>query len=130
MRALIVEDEFLGRRYLKALMNPLFEVDIVVNGVEAVEAFRLAHAEGRPYGLILMDIMLPQKDGIEALKDIRALEREQDRVPAKVVMITALSDPKTVLASFDQGGASGYVVKPLDRERLYAELRKIGLIGG
>ena len=58
MRALIVEDEFLSRKVLRSFLMTLFEVDIVVNGREAVEAFKLAHTEKNPYDLILMDIMM------------------------------------------------------------------------
>ena len=67
MRALIVEDEFLGRKVLKGFLTPLFESDSVVNGREAVEAVELSLKEGRPYDLILMDIMMPELDGVEAL---------------------------------------------------------------
>merc|ERR1711879_879853 len=97
MRALIVEDEFLSRKVLRSFLMTLFEVDIVVNGREAVEAFKLAHTEGHPYELILMDIMMPEVDGIEALNRIRTMEEEGNLSPkAKVIMTTALDDPQTV----------------------------------
>lgn len=129
MRALIVEDEFLSRKVLRSFLMSLFEIDIVVNGKEAVDAFKLSHKEGNPYALILMDIMMPEVDGIEALEQIRTLEREKKLSPrVKVIMTSALDDPKTVIKSFHDGEASGYIVKPVDKDKLYAELEKLDLI--
>ena len=129
MRALIVEDEFLSRKVLRSFLLTLFEVDIVVNGREAVEAFKLAHEENTPYDLVLMDIMMPEVDGIEALRKIRELEDQMNLRPrAKVIMTTALDDPQTVLKSFYDGEASGYIVKPVSRDALYKELEKLGLL--
>lgn len=129
MRALIVEDEFLSRKVLRSFLMTLFEVDIVVNGREAVEAFKMGHAEKRPYDLILMDIMMPEVDGIEALQKIRSIEMENGYKPrAKVIMTTALDDPQTVLKTFYDGEASAYIVKPVAKDKLYAELEKLGLL--
>lgn len=128
MRALIVEDEFLSRKVLLSFLTTIFDVDVVVNGKEALAAFELAHEEKRPYDLILMDIMMPEIDGMEALERIRDMERELGVAGSKVIMTTALDDPKTVIRSFHDGGASAYIVKPVDREKLYAELGKLGLL--
>jgi two-component system chemotaxis response regulator CheY len=129
MRALIVEDEFLSRKVLKSFLMTLFEVEIVVNGREAIEAFILAHKENQPYALILMDIMMPEVDGIEALKQIRKLEADDDLRPrVKVIMTTALDDPQTVMKSFYDGEASAYIVKPVVKEKLYKELEKLNLL--
>lgn len=129
MRALIVEDEFLSRKVLRSFLMTLFEVDIVVNGREAVEAFKLAHEEYQPYDLILMDIMMPEVDGIEALHQIRKTEQERSLKPkAKVIMTTALDDPQTVIKTFYDGEASAYIVKPVAKDKLYKELEKLGLL--
>ena len=129
MRALIVEDEFLSRKVLRSFLMALFEVDIVVNGREAVEAVRLAIDEETPYDLILMDIMMPEVDGIEALAMIRQMEKEKEgRHRSKVIMTTALDDPRTVLKSFYDGEASAYIVKPVSKDALYNELEKLGLL--
>jgi two-component system chemotaxis response regulator CheY len=104
-------------------------VEIVVNGREAVEAFRLAHTENQPYDLVLMDIMMPEVDGIEALKRIREMEAKDGLEPrVKVIMTTALDDPQTVMKSFYDGEASAYIVKPVVKEKLYKELEKLGLL--
>lgn len=129
MRALIVEDEFTSREILKRLLAPLFDVDLAVNGQEALEAFGLAHGRGDPYALVLMDIMMPVVDGLSALASIRTMESERGLAPVPVLMTTALNDPKTVIRSFHDGVASGYLVKPIQRDKLYAELAKLGLVG-
>ncbi len=129
MRALIVEDEFLSRKVLRSFLITLFEVDIVVNGQEAVEAFELGHSEGRPYDLILMDIMMPEIDGLETLHYIRQKEEENSLTPkVKVIMTSALDDPQTVIKSFHDGEASAYIVKPFSKDNLYGELKKLGLL--
>jgi len=129
MRALIVEDEFLSRKVLRSFLMTLFEVEIVVNGREAVEAFKLAHSEDQPYDLILMDIMMPEVDGIEALHRIRTLEEKEALTPkVKVIMTTALDDPQTVIKSFYEGEASAYIVKPVAKDKLFKELEKLGLL--
>lgn len=128
MRALVVEDEFISRTVLEKLLASVFTVDTAVNGEEAIQAFEIAHKEQKPYALILMDIMMPGINGLEALEQIRSKEDANNFPKAKVIMTTALSDVKTVMRSFDSGQASAYLVKPLDRDKLFRELRNLELI--
>lgn len=129
MRALIAEDEFVGRKLLSTFLSPLFKVDIVVNGQEAIDAYKMAIEEGSPYEVILMDIMMPEVDGIAALGKIRKFEKDNGIAkPAKAIMTTALDDAKTVIRSFHDVEASAYIVKPVVREKLYDELEKLGLL--
>ena len=105
-------------------------VHIAVNGREAVEAVRLSMASGEPYNLICLDIMMPEMDGHEALRQIR--EREvaagiMSSEGARVVMTTALADPKSVLKAFG-GLCDAYLNKPIQKARLLEELRKLNLI--
>jgi len=131
MKCLIVEDDFISRRVLKELLSSYCECDIAVNGEEAVTSFRLAHESKKPYELICMDIMMPGVDGNEALKRIRQLEKEMGVPPdieVKVIMTTAMDDPKTVIESYYRGGATSYLVKPIGKQKLLRELRSFGLI--
>ena len=77
MKTLIVEDDFTSRLFLQTFLSRYGECHIAVNGREAVEAFRMAADNGSPYDLICMDIMMPEMDGQEAVKQIRALEEAQ-----------------------------------------------------
>lgn len=131
MRVLIAEDDFVARRILKEILSPYGDCDVVVDGEEAVRAFQLALDEQNPYHLVCLDIMMPNLDGQDALKRIRALETERGidkKAETKVIMITALSDPKTVFNAFYRGGATAYIVKPIDKTKLLNEIRQFGLI--
>ena len=131
MKCLIVEDDFISRRILKELLSSYCDCDIAVNGEEAVTSFRLAHEGKRPYDLICMDIMMPGVDGTEALKRIRQIEKElgvPPKLEARIVMTTALDDPKTVIDTYYQCGATSYLVKPISKQKLVRELRSFGLI--
>jgi two-component system chemotaxis response regulator CheY len=131
MRILIVEDDFVGRKVMHQVLLEYGECDIAVDGLEAVKAFDLAWNSGKPYDVIFLDIMMPNMSGHEALKIIRDRERERGVLPArevKVIMTSALDDVKNVTQSFFQGGASAYLVKPIERRKVIDELRKLGLV--
>ncbi|HEQ70989.1 MAG TPA: response regulator [Spirochaetia bacterium] len=130
MRILIVEDDFGSRKLLQNLLSVYGECDIAVDGEEAVDAFKLAWKEKSPYALICMDIMMPKINGQEALKLIREYERQHDIKPSeevKVIMTTVLDDPKNVIEALYKGGASAYIVKPIEKEKLIKEIEELGL---
>jgi len=130
VKCLIAEDHLMSRRILKELLSPQFDCDIAVNGQEAIDSFQLAHESKRPYDVIFMDIMMPEVDGLEALLCIRRLERNMEiphGLAVKVIMTTALDDPHTVIRSFNECEADAFIVKPLSRQKLATELRKLNL---
>ncbi|MEW5948234.1 MAG: response regulator [Thermodesulfobacteriota bacterium] len=133
MRTLIVEDDFIARRILRDILSPYGDCDIAIDGDEAIQAFRLAYEDSKPYDLICMDIMMPDIDGQEALRRIREIEKDAGIRPSeevKVIMTTALSDPKNVVEAFYKGGATSYIVKPVNKQKFLEEVRNLGLIGG
>ena len=131
MRILIVEDDFVGRKVMHQLLLEYGECDVAVDGVEAVKAFDLAWEANQPYDVMFLDIMMPNMSGHEALKIIRDREKERGVTPqneVRVIMTSALDDVKNVTQSFFQGGASAYLVKPIERRKVIEELRKLGLV--
>ena len=131
MNILIAEDDFTSRRLLQNILAPYGESMITVNGEEAVEAFTLALEQGRPFDLVCMDIMMPVMDGQEALREIRAVEQRNGVKPAdeaKIIMITALGDPRNVVDAYYKGGAALYLTKPIDVRAFIDTLRQLGLI--
>jgi two-component system, chemotaxis family, chemotaxis protein CheY len=130
VKILIVEDDFTSRRILREFLKPYGEIEIAVDGEEAITAFNLAHEAKQPYELICMDIMMPKMDGREALRQIRQREKGLEVPPnleVKIIMTTALDDPKTVFGAFYDDGATSYLVKPISRQKLVRELRTLGL---
>ncbi|MDA3948883.1 MAG: response regulator [Spirochaeta sp.] len=130
MKILIVEDDFGSRRFLQMLLQPHARCDVVVDGGEAIEAFSMAWEENDPYQLILLDIMMPNVDGQTALKEIRGNEAKigvDSSDAVKVIMTTALEDPKNVVEAYYQGGADSYLVKPIDRAKLFQMISDLGL---
>lgn len=130
MKTLIVEDDFTSRMLLQRMMNEYGETDIAVDGRDAVVAFRIAAKDGSPYDLICLDIMMPEMDGHEVLREIRKIEKESDiklGKGVKIIMTTALSDSKNVLQSFREF-CDAYVVKPIDKSDLEKQLQLVGLL--
>lgn len=130
MKTLIVEDDFTSRLLLQEFLASYGSVHIAVNGKEAVDAVRSALQTNKPYDLLLMDIMMPEMDGHEALTQIRKIEAQNQLVDAdlvKVIMVTALGDADNVIFA-RQNKVEGYILKPYDLNKLLEELRKLGLI--
>ena len=131
MKILIVDDDFISRELLQGILKDYGSTHIAVNGKEAVADVRAAMASGEPYNLICMDIIMPEMDGQQALQQIRDLEEAEGITPikaAKIIMITVLDDPKTVVESLHKGGATSYIVKPINKSKLLDELRSLRLI--
>lgn len=131
MKSLIVEDEFVSRAKLQKILSTFGECHVAVNGVEGLEAFHIALNDNSPYDLICMDILMPALDGHEALKRIRAIEDERGITGlnhVKVIMTTGLSDAKNIMQAFTKGQCEAYLAKPVNKEKLLAQLQELGLI--
>lgn len=112
MRILIVEDEFnLADIIASRLKKEKFAVDIAVNGQDG-----LYNALSDVYNLIILDVMLPEVDGFEILKQIR-----KNKINVKVIMLTAKSEIEDKLSGF-QCGADDYITKPFHMEELVARV--------
>lgn len=132
LKILIVEDEYIIREVLQSQLSAYGKCSIAVDGEEAVIAISKSLEEGEtPYDLICMDIMMSGIDGIKASAKIRQLEKEHAVLPineVKIIMVTALQDPKTVKQSLYDSGADGFIVKPVDPGKLKKEIMNLGLI--
>ena len=130
MQTLIVEDDFTSRLLMQELLKKYGSAHIAANGKEAVEAVRASMDAGHPYDLICLDIMMPEMDGHEACRQIRAIEEERGILSthgAKILMTTALGDAKSSFGAF-WNLCDGYLVKPIQKARLTRELEKLGLV--
>lgn len=131
MRCLIVEDDPSGVQLLKVILAGFGDVDEVPEGPAAIEAFESALAQGAPYDVIFLDIMIPGLSGHEVLKAIRERERRMGLPQireVKVIMTTALDSPDNVNQAFCEGRASAYLVKPILRAAVLKEMKKLSLL--
>ena len=118
LKVLIVDDDATNRLVLSTLLDELgMSAASAHDGLEAIEAFR-----GGLWDVILMDIHMPNMDGLEASRAIRACERAEDRPRTPIIAVTA-----SVLAheteQYRAAGMDGCVPKPVDIQRLVAEIQ-------
>jgi len=130
LRMLLVEDDFFSRLLLQTFLSRYGECHMAVNGREAVEAVRSALERGQHYALICMDIMMPEMDGREAVRHVRAMEEAEgihSTAGAKIIMTTAVDDVREVSRCF-RDLCDGYLVKPIDLAQLLSQMKSYQLI--
>lgn len=130
MRILIAEDDLVSRKFLSKVLSKYGECDLVVDGLEAIDAYMMSVKENLPYNLICLDIMMPKVDGVKVLKTIRDLEKQKD-IPledrAKIIMTTALGETEVVQTAFGYE-CDAYASKPIDISKLIEVMNKLGLV--
>jgi two-component system chemotaxis response regulator CheY len=130
LRILLAEDDFSCRLLLQTFLSRYGECHVAVNGIEAVEAFRNSMEQEQPYDMICMDIMMPEMDGREAVRRIRAIEEASgilSTTGAKIIMTTTVQDIKEVILCF-QELCDAYLMKPIDLEELVGQMKTYQLI--
>lgn len=117
-KILVVDDIEMNQQLAKHIMQSWgFTVDVAANGKEAVEK-----VEKHTYDLILMDIQMPEMDGVQATESIRRL-KDATKAATPIVALTANllnGDGDRYL----QKGMNGYLIKPLDEQRLFQLISK------
>lgn len=122
-RLLVVEDSQTNRLLAGAILRRMgYEADLVENGRQAIAAVRKAD-----YGAVLMDVLMPEMDGLEATAKIRALPAPKNKIP--IVAMTAHVDARDRQRCFD-AGMDEHLAKPINRRHLAAVLRDLVGEGG
>ncbi|TYO61953.1 response regulator [Bradyrhizobium hipponense] len=115
---LVAEDNEINALLMRSLLTKLGHlVVIAVHGEAALESWLAAASAGAPYDLVLMDIQMPQLDGIEVTKRIRAHEAATGGRHTPILALTANTLVEDRYACFE-AGMNGFLIKPLDREKL------------
>jgi two-component system copper resistance phosphate regulon response regulator CusR len=116
MRILVVEDERKVAAFVRqGLVEEGHVVEVAANGEAALDAV----AGGPPYDLVVLDVMLPKRDGLSVLKTLRAR-----RVQVPVLLLTARDGVADKVAGLD-AGADDYLAKPFAFEELLARVRAL-----
>jgi PAS domain S-box-containing protein len=122
LRLLIAEDNQINLMLAMALLQKAgHRVDTVGNGLEAVEAVR-----ERPYDVVLMDVHMPDLDGLAATQRIRALGDARAHVPIVALTANALEEDRQRCL---EAGMDDYLAKPVDEDQLLAVLERWGYAG-
>jgi PAS domain S-box-containing protein len=123
---LVAEDNEINALLARALLVRLGHYPtMAASGAVAIESWLAARAAGTPFNRVLMDLHMPGMDGLEATRQIRAIEAETNAPRMPILALTAnasAEDREECLAA----GMDGFLVKPLDRERLAAALAAFG----
>ena len=115
MRILVVEDDLKAARFLKqGLEEEGHSVDVAVDGQEGAQ-----YGHVNPYDLIVLDLQLPRKDGLELSRELR-----REGVETPILMLTGRDSTADVVRGFD-AGADDYLTKPFAFDELLARVRAL-----
>jgi len=132
LNILIVEDEFVSRTLLGEMLAPYGQCLVAENGRKATQLFReVCDKPDSRFDLICLDIMMPEMNGHQVLKEIRRIEREKGfsaEEATKVLMVTSLDDAKNIMEALVVGRCQAYLTKPVSKGRLEEQLRYLRLI--
>jgi len=119
LKVLVAEDNIINQRLVVGLLTQLGHTGMVVSdGEKALKCLSKMRVD-----LVLMDVMMPNMDGLQALAAIRAKEAvEGGHLP--VIMATSHDEPGDA-ARFKRAGADGYLAKPLEVTRLQSEISRV-----
>ena len=130
MKCLVIDDDFDSRRLLQKILHPFAYVDVATDGEEGVLAFHQALKENEPYQLITLDLVMPNSDGQQALREIREIEKEMGiakKDGVKIIVVSGLDDNREIHDAFFLGNATSYMMKPVRRQILLEEVENLGL---
>ena len=129
MKILIVDDELVSRKKMEKILQHYGACQCVDSGTAAIKAYTEALLSEERFGLITLDVSMPDMGGPEVLAMIRSVERK-NAIPrkerAKVLMVTAHSEQTTVMASIE-AGCDDYIKKPFTPLRVIQKLERMGV---
>ena len=127
MKTLVVDDDFISRSKMEAIMESYGECIVAENGKEAIKLFQANLKGNKPFDIITLDIAMPDMDGTEVLYNIREIENNEniaEENQVKIIMVTSHSD-KGHLITCLQAGCNDFVVKPFDLKSINNKIEKI-----
>jgi len=128
LKILIAEDDAVSSIIIKTFLAPYGDCDVSYNGQEAIDMFREKVSLGETYDLVLLDVMMPIKTGLQALKEIRKIESNAKNLKrSNILMLTALNDNETIRKALENG-CDSYFTKPIKKDKILVALERLRLI--
>ena len=126
VKILLVEDNLINQKIAVALLNRLNigEVEVADDGFKGIDTYQDAAESDQPFDLILMDMQMPNMDGLEATQVIRSLEAERGWSPKPIIAITANVGEED-RQKCQSVGMNGFVGKPFKKDDLYQEIARL-----
>jgi len=127
-KMLVVDDDWTNRKIISETIKSFANPDEANDGKVALEMFRYALEAGEKYDIVLLDIMMPDINGIEVVKRIREIETNKNILGlcgVKIIMCTSAGDSCSVMGSFTKG-CEAYLVKPISKQALFEEIENLG----
>ncbi len=126
MRILTVDDEFVALEKMKMMLSDYGKCDTAVDGAEACKKFSQAINSGNPYGLVTIDIEMPEIGGFELLHMLDGLERDSNYPTAKKIIITSSGSQSNVIKAAKRK-CNAFLVKPVKKEVLEVKLKELSI---
>ena len=123
-RVLVVDDDFLNRKLILDILKGKAECDVAANGQEALTAYAHSLKKKEPYQVVLLDVSMPEVDGMEVLKSIRADEAKRGiRLGTGIPVIMVTGHKEFFMNSFSTG-CDDYILKPFSPAALLGKVEE------
>ncbi|MEO5364357.1 MAG: response regulator [Magnetococcus sp. DMHC-8] len=135
-KVLIVDDHPPSVVLLQSMLEGVCDCAVATSGQDALMLFQQAQTDGDPFDVVLLDIFMPDLDGIETLKRLRKLEMSHREVQlfgrqtglTRIIMQTISDNPQDFLDAYLEGRCNGYIQKPYSREEIIAKVCATGAV--
>jgi two-component system chemotaxis response regulator CheY len=126
VQILVVEDDLITRKLIQRLLVEVGDCEFAVDGLDGLQKFEKAHSGGIPFDVILLDVMLPQMDGLTLLKKIRTIEdnKSNDSFHSKIIIMTAKGGNE-VEKQANKYGCDAFLGKPISGKKLISIINKL-----
>lgn len=126
MNIIIVDDEFINRKFLETVLAKYGNCYMAENGIEALELYNNLIKTEEKISVIFLDLMMPKMSGYEVLEKIREIEIEKKYEKTSIIVQTAAGEVENIEEAFKKG-ANSYLVKPIKKDAVVFELEEMGI---
>ncbi len=125
IKILIIDDDFVNRQFMSSILDGYAKCDVASSGKEAIEAYNLSITTNSRYNVLLLDIKMPDMDGISFLKVLRKHEEKAGILLGKGVPVVMVTGHEDMCIDAFSAGCDGYITKPVNVEQLKNTINKL-----